>query len=566
MASKILSIEVGYSVTRVLEMDYRANVPKIYNSFSFSTPVDVINDGVLTPNDTFLSLFRQKMLESGIKTKKAVFSVSSSRVASRDVTIPLVKENKIGSLLIANSSEYFPVDLTQYQLVHQIKEKIDTKEAKEYHLVVYAVPNDIIESYREAVGSMGVELVALDYEGNSIWQLMSHGMTGELCVTIKVDEKSSMITIMKDGKVDLQRMIAYGLDEAVEVVRESGIAAENASFNDAVRFMRRKTCMYRHLSSTMELVDEEKMEDDIENIRNDVTMALRALVNNVVRVIDYYLSRNGGAKIDKIALIGLGADCSGLSKLMTNELSIKVSAAKDFMDVNMNHEIDTEEFFLSEYVNCIGAAFHPLSLQITMEAKDGKSGSTISSMTLPIIVCAGCVLISIALVASAAIVRFSYEHSNRTLQASIDSMQDAQDTYNEYLALKAKNDDANTVVALTDTANDQVLLFLSEMESDMPSDIIIDSLTATADGVSMSITTGSKESAAKIMMQLRNFESLGTPVTSGLSDTEDENGVSSVTFSVTASYAPLEGEETTEIEVTDEATAESADVTETPAE
>lgn len=43
-----------------------------------------------------------------------------------------------------NASDYFPVDLSQYKLVHQIIEKIDRPEEKKLRLSVIAVPNDLI--------------------------------------------------------------------------------------------------------------------------------------------------------------------------------------------------------------------------------------------------------------------------------------------------------------------------------------------------------------------------------------------------------------------------------------
>ena len=38
MATKVLSIEIGHGLTRVVEMDYKAKNPKVYNYFTFETP------------------------------------------------------------------------------------------------------------------------------------------------------------------------------------------------------------------------------------------------------------------------------------------------------------------------------------------------------------------------------------------------------------------------------------------------------------------------------------------------------------------------------------------------
>ena len=38
MATKVLSIEIGQGLTRVVEMDYKVKNPKVYNYFTFETP------------------------------------------------------------------------------------------------------------------------------------------------------------------------------------------------------------------------------------------------------------------------------------------------------------------------------------------------------------------------------------------------------------------------------------------------------------------------------------------------------------------------------------------------
>ena len=44
-AQRVLSIEIGYSMTQVCEMDYQSKRPKVYGVFSMKTPEGVIQDG-----------------------------------------------------------------------------------------------------------------------------------------------------------------------------------------------------------------------------------------------------------------------------------------------------------------------------------------------------------------------------------------------------------------------------------------------------------------------------------------------------------------------------------------
>ncbi len=93
----------------------------------------MIDDGVVQRLECFV-LFIQQAKGKKIATKKAVFVLNSARIASRDIELPLVKEKQLREMIAMNASDYFPVDLSQYKLVHQIIEKIDRPEEKKLRL------------------------------------------------------------------------------------------------------------------------------------------------------------------------------------------------------------------------------------------------------------------------------------------------------------------------------------------------------------------------------------------------------------------------------------------------
>lgn len=146
MAGRVLSIEIGYSLTRVCELDYKAKIPKVYKSFTVPTLDGVVNDGVLQLDTHYLEGLRGAMRENGIKAKQVIFSISSGKIANREVTIPFVKENRIGDVVRAKASEYFPMDLSQHELAYTILETMgEEKGNKQYKLMVLAVPAALLK-------------------------------------------------------------------------------------------------------------------------------------------------------------------------------------------------------------------------------------------------------------------------------------------------------------------------------------------------------------------------------------------------------------------------------------
>ncbi len=101
--ARVLSIEIGYLLTRVCELDYKSKAPKVYKSFTVPTLGGVMNDGAVEPDLHYVEGIRSALRENGVKTKKVVFSITSSKIATREVMIPAVKENRIASLVKANA-------------------------------------------------------------------------------------------------------------------------------------------------------------------------------------------------------------------------------------------------------------------------------------------------------------------------------------------------------------------------------------------------------------------------------------------------------------------------------
>lgn len=556
MANRVISIEVGKSITRAVEMDYMAKKPKVYTCFSFETPAGVLEDGMIRQDENFCNLLRGAIMHFGVRTKKVVFTVNSGRIASRDVQIPMVKENKIAPMLMANSSEYFPVDLAQYQLVHRIAETVNTKEEKYHKLTVLAVPNDLIKTYERLAEDCGLTIAAIDYVGNSIGQVMKKSASEEDMVLIKVDESSSMITVMRGGKVDLQRNVAWGIEETVETMMDTNVYGADLSYADALQIMRRKTCIRRHIDVEEGYEEEEDVDDNVANARAQITESLRMLIGNIGRVLDYYISRNADVDIRHVRLIGLGADLSGLSKLMTNELGIKVTPFQNFPGVDYSRISEQGGIKISEYVTAIGATFTPLGFQF--KGSEARAEDEVSLTTAGFIF-GICVLVSVAMIGWGMVRAYMLEEEKENLQGQIEQLKPAKKVFDKRKAAEEELKACEKMYSLTESPVDALLSFFAEMEKHMPSDLHFETFSTTAEGITMNVAASTKESLSEFIMQLRECETIGALSCPGLTHTIDENGIHKVTATIVCTYSTSGKVEDEADEESDEETSEEAE-------
>ena len=130
MAKKVLSIEIGQQVTKAVVIDFLKKNPHVYNAFSFDTPEGVMEDGYVKDKDRMAQLLREQMKDNGVKEKEVVFSIASSKIASREVTVPYVPEKNLDNLINATAQDYFPVNMEEYTLPYNVLETVKEKDKK----------------------------------------------------------------------------------------------------------------------------------------------------------------------------------------------------------------------------------------------------------------------------------------------------------------------------------------------------------------------------------------------------------------------------------------------------
>lgn len=537
MAGKIVSIKIGYSITHVAEVEHESKTPKIYHAFAFETPDDVLNDDGVHVTDEFVRRMKQGMTENGIQTNRIMFTISSTRVANREVTIPLVKENKIRPILMANAKDYFPVDLALYQLVYRVIETM--KAEKQMRVSIYAVPNSLISSYQLLAKAMDMQLVSLDYYGNSIYEAMMNTMSPELSATLCIDDNSSMLTVIQNSQIVLQRSIGYGIDDAVFAMMQTPLVSRDATYMDALAVMQMNP-------SFSEQLHPERMNDELSttSAKDSISQALSMLIGNISRVLDYFSSRHSDVELPSLTLLGMGASCRGLDILLSNELGVRVTPVSVFGSADAVRDLSAKKFNIGEYYINIACALKPLNFILVSDdkKKKGAEGSK-DSILVPGLIFTLCLIVSAAVVGYMVVGNLALAADNTNKERSIASKSNVIDSYNSYLTSKVINDGIHMIDKNSNVPNEAFLELLKELETEMPSDMLVSALSVSGDTISITATCNSKNSAAEILEQLRLFGIVYNLDCSGIAEEENDNGVKKVNLSVAMMYTGTQAEE-----------------------
>lgn len=563
MNNRVLSIEIGNSFTKICEIDYKVKKPKVYKVLTVETPEGVVVDGMLQPTQEYADHLVNALGTNGIRTRKVIFTISSTRVASREVQIPNVKASKIEALVKTNANDYFPVDLTQYEIGHYLAGGL-TEDGK-LRVMALAVPKALLNSYYQLAQMCGWEVECFDYSSNSLYQILRDEKTETVTMMIKIDENSTIVTVLSAGKVLLQRTVAYGVQDAIETMIASGAYAVNDPMSAVERFQK-KTCLNRVLHQGDKLWEENagRWEDeDAGNVevtaaRQKITSSLEPLIVGVSRVIDFYDSRNGDTPIERTYVTGLGGSFSRMSKLFTNCLERKVHTLSDMEDkIGMSKAIRSTR--PAAYISCLGAVLAPVGLidksQQKAKGMTVVSGTNYTFVSVAVLVLG--VILSIAMAVTSLTRYFGTVAENVALQARVEELQPAQAVYNEYLSAAAQYDKYKYLYEYTENPNENLVEFINELEQILPSSFWTNSFSSDMEGISMSVTVEGKAAAARTILNIRNMESIEDVQISNITDTQNELGESAVTFSITGTYADIHAD-TEETESTGDTTGTTA--------
>lgn len=525
MAGKAISIEIGYSLTRVCEVDYKAKTHRVYRRFTIPTPTGVINDGVVMPTPEYIDSLKRAIVENKMKAKQVVFTITSGRIASREVLIPFVKENRIDDVVTANASEYFPVDLSQYELASNVLGVVgEEKGSKQYKLLVMAAPKALLDNYADLAKALKLELAAIDYAGNSVYQVAKDKVSHETSLVVKIDERSTLVMAVQNSVLTFTRSVPYGVDEAIQTVMDSTRWANTDTVLDAMDAMSLNDC-----TAFPEIVE-----------------ALEPVAGGIARVVDYYASNNREAPIEKIYITGVGADIKGMVEFLNNEISFPIEPLRQVEGWKLEQSFRTQ--FYGGYVACVGAAAAPLGFKKDekkkKKSKEGSAGSKGGFNGAPIAygVMAVGIVAAVALAAVSWLRWMEAQTVNMELKAQNDRLEEIIPIYNEFVATQASYNLVQSMYSMTENRNEELVEFLEELESKLPADVHVVSFTSRIDGVAINMTVATKSEAAVAIEQLRTFESLRpetVTVNSIVEEIDDETGAVSVSFSVAALYQDM---------------------------
>lgn len=336
--NNVLALDIGsYSIKAVLGRHQNNNII-IENTFVINTPVDCIDDGRISDMNKLYNVIHGLIESNKLKVKKIAFSVNSSSIINREITVPLVKSEEMHNVVKYEIEQYLPIVLDEYDIEFKIQEEFIEDKVRKCKLYVAVAPKSMVQGYLELAKQLKMTPVLLDINSNSAARMVfANTSVNEKMVNsedagaiIDIGYEQINVSIVSKGALQFNRLLTRGSKEIDELIADS----MNMSLYEAHEYIHKHT-------------------DELDCMRNsNFNSIIDSWMEDIQRIFQYYNNRSNGRKLDTIYLCGGGANLKSLSQYISNSLNMPVEVTKSFGNIRLakfTGELDTKTF-----INAIG--------------------------------------------------------------------------------------------------------------------------------------------------------------------------------------------------------------------
>lgn len=569
MGKKVLSIEIGLHTTKVCELEAGKKNPHVTNCITFNTPEDIVEDGFILDKDLMAQTLKSQLAAAKMTVKDVNITIASTKIANREVVIPLVADNKIQAIIDASATEYFPLDVSEYTISYSILDKVNTKDEKKLKLLLLAAPNNLIKNIYGFAETAGLRINAIDYIGNSAYQLLKKQVGTGVNVSVQINDQTTLVNVIENEKLALQRTIPYGAMNIVSAVLDNAVFGKTNS-RDAMELLMQENIINARLDMGGEANrgvpiasdDYDRMMRELRG-REEVTSTIQYIMNNVNRVLDYFMSRNSDKRINSIYLTGVGAKFKGIEVLFTNETGYDVKKIESLFAVSFAKGL-VSTGNQADYLTVIGATIAPVGF-IPEDARNSNVKQS-GSKTMGIVFVAACaVALGMVLVSTG---RYIYEkHRNDSLTDEMNSKVYIEDVYKTHQQAKLAYEYSAYMYNLTSNRNYQINDLMDEIAEIMPTNMTVESLTSDGSTIALNIraSRSDKNAISKFLVDLQKIPSIQEAVVPDIIEEYNDGGEAEETFTITCTYRAFNAVKDESVSLKDEA-EEDAGATDESAE
>ena len=320
----LIGIDISTAAIKLLELSKTGARYKVESYAVAPLAQDAVIDSNISDAGMIAETIKVALKQSGAKARHVCVAIAGSAVMTKMITMPAdLSEDEIEEQIMVEADQYIPYSLDEVRLDFEVQQ---VNEANSDMVDVLLAASrrenvdervDVLERAGLTASIVDVEAFAMENAFALLKDQLPNNAEDERTVAI-ADIGASMTTlnIMYRGRAIYTREQGFGGKQLTEEIqRRYGLSYEEAGLAK------------RHGGLP-------------DNYDSDVLAPFkRALVQQVARSLQFFISSSANRNIDTIVLAGGCAAITGIDKLVEQELGIPAFVANPFMNMALSNKI-----------------------------------------------------------------------------------------------------------------------------------------------------------------------------------------------------------------------------------
>ena len=218
-SKKMLGIDIGTASIKVAEVSRFGKSKKLENYGELKTAYltqGKSSNGMLDPKAAAEAI-RSVMNEARITTKRAVISIPDFFTFCTSFDIPTTNAKEIHGIIQYNASQYITLPIAEVTLDWQVTPNLTAGSKNSSRVFLVAVPNQVVEEYKNIARMAGLDLYALEAEVFGITRSLIKDPSKTVCL-IDVGAESSTINIVDRNSLERSYSFNFGSNKATALL------------------------------------------------------------------------------------------------------------------------------------------------------------------------------------------------------------------------------------------------------------------------------------------------------------------------------------------------------------
>ncbi len=396
----VLGLDIGSETTAIVELGGgRGSIELASRPVVMQTPPDMMQNNVIVDPEAVGTAIKECLRENGIKTNKVVSSVGGqSSLVVRITEVPQMSDAELKEAMQWDVERHIPFPATDIIVDYRPIERPDADaETPNMEVLLAVAQEDMINAHVEALQAAGLQPLAIDVEplaaSRALVNIAAEQMAGQTVAIINIGANTTDITIVRDlilsfvrpvpiAGSSLTRAIGQAFiveeDEAERLKRQyamlgdggapapaptppaADLGAAPAPAPEPVDLTGDRTT---HLEldeptapiaaapsapeaapTTQELPQDPNVEYTRNQVRDSVQPVLTELITELRRSVDFYRRQHRNENIDRIILVGGGANTSGIDRVIGAETGINTELGNPYAHIACDPSVASQEY------------------------------------------------------------------------------------------------------------------------------------------------------------------------------------------------------------------------------